>query len=147
MRDAFSDSKYTTVLAAVATAITNNTAQVCNVIDNLDFDALNYVISLGILSDADATFTVLLEEGNVGTAGTTTLTDAAAVADSDMIGTEAGAGFTFAADGKTEKLGYKGSKRYTRLTITPANNTGNVPIAVIAHQSSARTIPQSTQQV
>jgi hypothetical protein len=69
------------------------------------------------------TAAVLLEEGDAAN-----LSDAAAVADVDMIsqtaGTapEAAAGFQFDSDNQVRKLGYIGNKRYTRLTITPAAN-------------------------
>lgn len=57
----------------------------------------------GVLTDADATFTVLLEESNAAdTSG------ANAVDDTDMIGSEALASFTFADDGECRKLGYVG---------------------------------------
>ncbi len=107
--------------------VTDNTAQVGTIIDRQGYDSLTYVIVTGTLADADATFAVLLEEGDQSN-----LSDAAPVADADLIGTEALAGFTFADDGETRKLGYKGNKRYTRLTITPSGNTGNAPIAAVA---------------
>lgn len=107
--------------------VADNTAQVGAIIDRQGYDSLTYLIETGTLADADATFTVLLEEGDVAN-----LSDATAVDDKDLIGTEALAGFTFADDGETRKLGYKGNKRYTRLTITPVNNSGNAPIAAIA---------------
>lgn len=115
---------------------TDNTAMVGAVIDRLGYDSLTYVIQTGTLADADATFAVLLEESDAQGSGF------AAVDDKDLIGTEALAGFTFAADGVCRKLGYKGGKRYTRLTVTPANNTGNAPIsacAILGAPSSAPT--------
>ncbi len=54
------------------------------------------------------------------------------VAAKDLLGTVALASFDFSADGKTFKLGYIGSRQYTRLTITPANNTGAAPISAMA---------------
>ncbi len=60
------------------------------------------------------------------------MSGASAVADSDLLGTEALAGFTFGDDGETRKLGYLGDKRYTRLTLTPTNNSGSAPVAVVA---------------
>lgn len=106
---------------------TDNTAMVGAIIDIQGHESLEYIIATGTLADADATFTVLLEEGDAAN-----LSDAAAVADADLLGTEALASFTFAADDKVFKLGYKGNKRYTRLTITPAANTGNAPISAVA---------------
>ena len=105
---------------------TDNTAMVGAIIDRDGYESVTYIINTGTLADADATFTALLEEGDAAN-----LSDAAAVADADMIGTEALASFTFANDGVTRKLGYIGSKRYTRLTITPANNAGNAPIGAV----------------
>lgn len=106
---------------------TDNTAMVGAIIDRQGYESLEYIIATGTLADADATFTTLLEEGDAAN-----LSDAAAVADADLLGTEALASFTFASDDKVFKLGYKGNKRYTRLTITPAANTGNAPIAAVA---------------
>ncbi|MCS0808682.1 hypothetical protein NX774_12200 [Massilia agilis] len=114
-------------LAIAPVSVPDNTAQVGQVIDRQGFDSLTYVIVSGALVDADATFTTLLEEGDQAN-----MSDAAAVADADLIGTEALASFTFADDNKCFKLGYKGAKRYTRLTITPANNASAGLISAIA---------------
>jgi len=110
---------------------TDNTALVGAIVDRQGFESLTYVIHTGTLADADATFTVLLEEGDEAN-----LSDASAVADADLIGTEALASFDFSADDAMRKLGYVGEKRYTRLTITPANNSGNAPLeaaAILGH--------------
>lgn len=118
-------------------SVADNTAQVGQIIDRQGFDSLEYIILAGSLADADATFTVLLEEGEVAN-----LSDAAAVADADLLGTEALASFTFAADDKVFKLGYKGHKRYTRLTLTPAANASAAllaAVAILGHPHSAPT--------
>lgn len=114
----------------------DNTAQVGQIIDRKGFDGVTYLIQTGTLADADATFTVLLEEGDAAN-----LSDAAAVADADLIGTETLASFVFSDDNKVRKLGYKGAKRYTRLTITPANNAGAAPMSVVAVLSGAAIKP------
>lgn len=106
-------------------AITDNTAQVCSVVDLKGFDALKYVITIGALADADATFTVLVEDSDDNVTF-------APVADDFLLGTEAAASFTFAADNKLREIGYNGSKRYNKMTITPANNTGSAIFSVIA---------------
>jgi len=97
----------------------DNTAHVGAIIDRQGYESLTYLITTGVLSDADATFTVLLEDGE-----DPALADAATVTSAGLLGTAALASFTFADDNKSFKLGYVGEKRYTRLTITPANNTG-----------------------
>jgi len=111
--------------AAVVT-VSNNTAVVSPITDSQGFDSVTYLIGAGTLADADATFTVLIEDGDAAN-----LSDAAAVIDDELLGTEILASFTFANDGSARKIGYVGGKRYTRCTVTPASNTGSAPIAII----------------
>ncbi len=73
--------------------------------------------------------------------------DAAAVADTNLLGTEALAGFTFADDDEVRKIGYMGHKRYVRLTITPASNTGAWDIAALALLGRPRHAPSQTADV
>lgn len=121
-----------------AAATTDNTAWVGAIIDSRGYDSLTYLIQTGSLADADATFTVLLEEGDESD-----LSDNSAVADTELVGTEALAAFTFAHDNSTRKLGYVGNKRYTRLTITPANNTGNAFVVATALLGNGHQKPES----
>ena len=103
------------------------TALVSQIIDTSGYDSLEFIIATGSIADADATFTVLVEDGD-----NSALSDNAAVADDFLVGTEAEASFTFASDNQVRKIGYKGSKRYARLTITPANNASAAVLSVVA---------------
>lgn len=135
MQDLFNNVHVKRVLSPVSVADT--TAQVGEIVDRQGYDSLTYVIATGSIADADATFTVLLEEGDVSN-----LSDAAAVADADLLGTEALAAFQFDDDNEVRKLGYKGHKRYTRLTITPVANASAAvlsAVAVLGHPASAPT--------
>ena len=115
-------------LAISPVVATDDTAIVSQIIDCAGFDGVEFAIITGTLADADATFAVLVEHDDASNLAT-----AAAVADSQLLGTEAGASFTFAADNVTKKkIGYIGTKRYVRLTITPTGNTGNAPVAAVA---------------
>lgn len=104
-------------------SVADNTAQVGQIIDHLGYESATYCINLGSIADADMTATVLLEESDASD-----MTGANAVADADMISQTAGtapetaAAFQFDSDNQVRKLGYIGFKRYTRLTVTPANN-------------------------
>ena len=109
-----------------AVAGSDDTAYVSQIIDTKNYKNVEFVMLTGSLADANATFAVLVEEGDASN-----LSDAAAVADADLNGTEAAAGFTFAADNTIEKIGYRGLKRYVRLTVTPSGNTGDVYLACI----------------
>lgn len=113
--------------------VTDNTAQVSQIIDRQGYDSASFLIETGTVADADTTTVVLLEEGDDAA-----LADAAAVADADMISQststtpELAAAFQFDDDNEVRKIGYIGAKRYLRLTITPSNNTGNMPLCAIA---------------
>lgn len=104
---------------------TDNTPYVSQIVDTSGFDSVEFLILIGANTDADATFAVLFEDGdNSG------LSDNTAVADAQLLGTEALAGFDFSDDNEVRKIGYLGTKRYCRVTITPTgNNSGNIFIA------------------
>jgi hypothetical protein len=126
MRDLHNNIDVKRVISPVSGAA-DNTAQVGQIIDRQGFESLEYLIATGSVADADATFTVLLEESDAAN-----MAGAVAVDDADLLGTEALAGFVFSDDDKVRKLGYRGNKRYTRLTITPAANTGAWLVAAVA---------------
>jgi hypothetical protein len=136
MRDLASNLHFKPAIAPVA-ARTDNTAIVSSILDTLGFGSAALALVTGTNTDADATFTVLLEESN-----DSGMSGAAAVDDKDMIGTEALAGFTFADDVKCRKLGYIGNKRYIRATVTPAaNGAGDIFLAGVWVQGHAATAP------
>lgn len=127
MRDLASNIAVRPVIAPAANNNLGATPLVGTVIDRLGFNSLAYAIITGTLSDVDATYAVLLEESDLSGSGFT------AVDDAYLTGTEVAAGFNFGDDGETRKLGYRGTKRYSRLTITPTGaNSGDSPIAAIA---------------
>lgn len=133
------------VKRAISPAIgTDDTASVSQIIDTQGFDSLTFVIATGTLADANATFAVLVEHGAAAN-----LSDAAAVADAELISQTAGtapetaAAFQFDDDDEVRKIGYIGSKRYVRLTVTPTGNTGNVPLAAVALLGHPARLPVS----
>ncbi len=142
MRSDLHNSAYRVAIAPPSAAITDNTPIVGDWIDRLSFEAITFAILTGTLADADATFGVLVEDANEADKS-----DAAAVPDSGLISqtagvaAEAAAGFTFADDKTTRKIGYVNGKRYVRLTVTPSGNSGNAPIAAVAHLSRATLRP------
>ena len=142
MRDNLHDNAFRVAIAPLATAVAGNSAIVGIWIDRLGFEGLTFGILTGALADTDATFAVLVEEANA-----TDQSDVAAVADNDLISQtdgvapEVAAGFNFDADTATRKIGYIGHKRFARITVTPAGNTGSAPIAAVAVLSHASTRP------
>ena len=135
MKDLASNIDVKRVISPVSVA--DNTAQVGQIIDRRGFDSVTFLIATGSVADADTTFTVLLEESD-----DSGMSGGNAVADADLIGTEALAGFQFDDDNECRKLGYVGSKRYLRLTITPVSNASAAllsAVAVLGHPALAPT--------
>lgn len=126
MRDQMSQF-HPVVAVPPGTAPTDNTPIVSAIIDAMGFGSLTFLIQLGTLADADATFTVAWEHGNQPN-----LSDATAATADELCGTLALAGFTAADDGEARKIGYCGNKRFHRLTITPAGNGAAANVAVLA---------------
>ena len=100
-------------------AVAADTAQVSTICDLAGADGATLCLITGTNADADATFALTMDEGNVAN-----LSDASAVAAADLIGTLSGGSFNFNDDYEVRKIGYKGNKRYIRATITPSGNTG-----------------------
>lgn len=106
-------------------SVADNTAAVSQVLDMQGCHAAMLVIATGSIADADATFTTLIEHSDASGSGFT------AVPDSELNGTEALASFQFDDDNECRKIGYTGSKRYVRATITPANNASAALISAV----------------
>ena len=129
MRDATNNVQIKRVLSPVS--VSDNTAQVGQVIDHQGYDAATYVIATGSIADADATFTVLLEESDASGSGFAAVADADMVSQTSGTAPETAAAFQFDSDNQCRKLGYIGVKRYTRLTITPANNASAALLSAV----------------
>lgn len=141
MRDLFTRLNFRRAIAPAA-AVADNTAFVSAILDRSGYESAGVVIQAGAIADADATVVALLEHGDEAN-----LSDAAAVPDTQLIGTEALAGLTFADDNAVRKLGYLGSKRYLRLTLTPANNAGNIFLSATWVLGDGRFAPEANPPV
>lgn len=122
-----------------AAAGTDNTAMVSQIVDTAGYDSAEFVILVGANTDTNSTFAVLVEDGDAAN-----LSDASAVDDAYLLGTEVLAAFTAASDDNTvRKIGYLGTKRYARVTITPSgNDSGNIFVAgvwLLGHAHNAPT--------
>lgn len=121
-------------------AVTDNTAFVSTVLDTAGFGSAEFVGILGTNTDADVSFTVLVEDSDTNFSG-------AAVDNAYLLGIEA-MGLDFADDNKVFKIGYIGPKRYVRVTVTPADNAaGDIFFAGVWIQGHPRKGPETTQVV
>lgn len=123
-------------VALVPQVGTDNTAMVGPIIDMQGSECTTFDIITGALTDTNAIFAVTMEFGDAPN-----LAGAESPAADDLVGTLAGAGFTFAADSATRSFGYIGKRRYARMTITPTgNDSGNIPLAALATLSRRRLV-------
>lgn len=87
---------------------------------------------LGSVADADVTFTAVLEESDNDSSYST-------VNARDYSGTLTG--IQFDDDNTIHTFSYWGNKKYVRLTVTPANNTGNITWGAISITGVGRVQP------
>lgn len=116
----------------------SDVAKVSQKIDLANVAACEVVIATGTLADANATFAVLIED-SVDNSNFDPVDDAY------LLGTEAGASFTFDDDDEVRKIGYIGPRRYLRVTITPTNNTGAWDICAVVLLAHHRKGLQTSQ--
>lgn len=115
------------VVAIAPLVVADGTAQTSAAIDVRHYKSVTFIVLLGTLADADASWSVEVLEGATSTQG-----DHTAVADKYLLGTEALAGFDFSADGECRKIGYVGDQDYVSLEIANVTaNTGDAPMAVV----------------
>lgn len=130
------------VRALSPVSVADNTAQVGVIVDRQGFESLTFLIATGSIADPDATFTVSMEHGS-----TSNLADAATVPATELIGTTTLAGFQFDDDNETRKIGYRGIKRYVRLTITPVNNAAAALVSAVALLGHPAQVPTANPPV
>ncbi|WP_193183258.1 hypothetical protein [Nisaea sediminum] len=104
------------------------------IIDTAGFESLLFSIASGAVTDG--AFTPSMTEGDESD-----LSDGTAVAAGDMLGTVAGATFADTDDNAVKKVGYRGNKRYVRLTLTAAGVTNGGFFAATAHLGHPRNAP------
>lgn len=108
-------------------ATTGNTAITGLTIDRQGFNSVEFIATLGTITTAGTTYTVEVQESDTTTGG-----DFTAVADIDLLGTEAAASFVDSEINTSKKIGYVGIKRYVRVKVTPAGNTGASTFSAVA---------------
>ncbi len=117
-----------------------DTAFVSQIVDTAMYESVEFLILTGALTDTGVTFVVLFEDGD-----DSGLSDNTAVADTFLLGTETAATFSEADDNEVRKIGYVGSKRYCRVTITPTgNSSGDINIAGVWLLGHPRRKPTAT---
>lgn len=124
------------VVALDTTAISSDITTQGNIVDLQGYGAVEFLIQSGTLTDG--TYTPLLEEGDASD-----LSDASAVADANLLGTEATAAFAATEDDTVKRLGYCGSKRYVRLSIVSTSTSSGGTLSALAVRGRPANAPVS----
>jgi ABC-type iron transport system FetAB permease component len=111
------------------TTSTDNTPVVGTIIDTRGFGATEFIIVTGVIADNASTLTPSLESCEASNCS-----DAAAVTGRLLAGTIAAASFNGTEDSTVKYLGYLGTRRYLRLTVTPGIASSSAIFRVIAIQ-------------
>lgn len=115
--------------AAILAANGTTTGQT---IDVVEFGSLEFLLVAGAITDG--TFTITIYEGDASN-----MSDEAAVADADLLGTEP---VLTSADANTvKKVGYKGNKRYVRVKVVQTGATTGGFLCCVAVQGHPKTAP------
>lgn len=123
----------TTTAHGLLATLSGTTPATGNIVDVADYAAATFSLITGTVTDAGAAagITFVVEESD-----TTADADFSAVADADLVGTEAGLAIT--ADGSDNvaigSVGYIGTKRYIRVVATGTTGTNATVAGVWAMQ-------------
>ncbi len=122
------------LVAFNSATISSSTTTAGNIIDTKGYGAVEFLLSCG--TRTDGTYTPLIEEGD-----DSGLSDAAAVDDANLFGTEALAAMS--ATNAIKKVGYRvGKYRYVRLSMVSSGvTTGCTSVHSIAVLSNADAQP------
>ena len=117
-----------TELAFDTATIATDTTTAGNIIDTRNYDGLEFVIQT--VAWTDGAYDVLIEDGDAAN-----LSDAAAVADVHLLGTEA---IALGAADLVAEIGYKMVKRYVRLSIVSTGTTSGADLNAVAVKTALR---------
>lgn len=138
MHDLSNNVKLASVLAPVSPSATGTESG--TVVDRSGFNSVTFVIHNGAVTSTGFSLTPIVKSGSA----TGSLS---AVADADLIGTEAGATISGgASDGQIAKIGYIGTDRYVTIDLVVAGTATGVHSAA-AILGAPINAPQDTQVV
>jgi len=131
MRDLHNNAKASRGISPAAIISANGTTT-SQTVDVSEFGSLEFVFQSGTITDG--TFTITVYEGDASD-----MSDEAAVADADLLGSEPV--FASTDDNTVKRVGYIGSKRYVRAKVVQAGATTGGFISCLVIQGHPKTAP------
>lgn len=117
-------------------AISSDTTTNGDWIDLQGHGSCTFDIQSGTLTDG--TYTPLVQDADASDQS-----DAAAVADVNLIGTEASAAFDADDDNTVKTIGYAGVKRYVRLSLVSASTTSGGTLGATVRLAHSNVLPKA----
>ena len=122
------NSDYRGIVAVSARRLTANGTVNGSTIDLANAHGINFILTTGVLVDADATLTGYLFHGDAAN-----LSDGMVVTQDDIIGLLSDFSFNDSNDNAVKQIGYKGIKRYLQMRLTLAGGAGgNADVCAVA---------------
>lgn len=140
MQELYSDISVKRLISPAA-AVTDDTDVTSEEVDRAGCHTVTLILATGTLSDSNAVFSVKVEDSDTSGSGFAAVSTSLLQASSTLDATpESGFqyAFDFADDNVQFKIHYLGNKRYLKVTVSPANNTGNLFVVGVAVCSQAR---------
>lgn len=123
----------TAAVGSNITRQTDNTAITATITKD-GSELIAFLLILGTLADVDTTLTVALEDSDDDVTY-------AAVATKYYNTSAALTGLQYDSDNAIRHIAYFGPKKYVKLTVTPANNTGNLDSCIVTLKGNSRVQP------
>lgn len=124
------DERVALNIQAISTDTTTNGV----IIDTQGYESVTFIFQAGTLSDG--TYTPLIQDGD-----DSGLSDAAAVSDTFLIGTESAAALD--TSNTVSRIGYVGKKRYVRFNAVSASTSSGGTLGAVVVLGSAKHNPVS----
>lgn len=119
-------------MARNTAAISSNTTTAGIIIDTQGYESLEFIVFSG--ARTDGSYLPLIEESDASD-----LSGSNAVDDEDLLGTEVAA--TIAAANTVKRIGYRGHKRYVRLSLVSSGVTSGATLGAVAVLGKAMVRP------
>ena len=107
-------------------------------IDTKGYSAVEFILSTDAIAAGSLDAQLLVQEGDEDD-----LSDAAAVADAFLIGTEADTAIAETDDKASKRIGLRITKRYCRANLTVTANDGTDVVSCVALLGGNRYLPES----
>ena len=125
-------------VAIIPQALSGTSDLTGQTLDTQGYSAVEFILNTDAIAASSLDAQLLIQEGDESD-----LSDAAAVADTFLIGTEAATAIADTDDKVSKRIGLRVTKRYCRANLTVTANDGTDVVACVALLGGNRYLPES----